>query len=586
MLNTKIDLAVDLIREKKKVTLSSLGKTIKWDMNSLERVLLILENSGIIELHYPSTMIQQPYATMSKTATIPSASVAGEKFSSEVVTDSPDVEKYQINSSSSHVRANVEIKKVPGEKRPSYNLTLQQVSPYTRAYLEYVKVEVAAIIPASGVETTKEESSKLFTLRHNEISKLIKNDLSPDEETIDSLCDVVINEMYGLGKIEALIGDERLEEIVINSSRQPVSVYHRKHGWLKTDVVLKSEAEIENYSEQIARKVGRQISVLNPILDAHLGTGDRVNATLYPISSAGNTITLRLFARNPWTVVSYLKPQNNSMSYEMVATLWQAMQYEMNIIIAGGTASGKTSALNGLLALIQPFQRIVTIEDTREIVLPSFQWNWVPLVTRQPNPEGAGEVTMLDLVVNALRMRPDRIVMGEIRRKKEAEVLFEAMHTGHSVYATIHADTGSQVIKRLTEPPIELPAAEVEDVHLLLVQYRDRRRNLRRTLELSEVLPAEGAPELNRLYTWKARTDTFQAVKAPRRYVEQLNLHTGLTDKEIAQDQADKISILRWMVENNLDQVEPVGRVMNVYYSDPGIILDAAQKKLSPERVL
>jgi flagellar protein FlaI len=193
---------------------------------------------------------------------------------------------------------------------------------------------------------------------------------------------------------------------------------------------------------------------------------------------------------------------------------------------------------------------------------------------------------MLDLVVNALRMRPDRIVMGEIRRKKEAEVLFEAMHTGHSVYATIHADTGSQVIKRLTEPPIELPAAEVEDVHLLLVQYRDRRRNLRRTLELSEVLPAEGAPELNRLYTWKARTDTFQAVKAPRRYVEQLNLHTGLTDKEIAQDQADKISILRWMVENNLDQVEPVGRVMNVYYSDPGIILDAAQKKLSPERVL
>jgi Flp pilus assembly CpaF family ATPase len=152
-------------------------------------------------------------------------------------------------------------------------------------------------------------------------------------------------------------------------------------------------------------------------------------------------------------MVSYLKKQNNSMSYEMAALLWQAIQFEMNIIIAGGTASGKTSALNGLLALVQPFQRIVTIEDTRELMLPSFQWNWVPLVTRQPNPEGAGEVTMLDLVVNSLRMRPDRIVMGEIRRKKEAEVLFEAIHTGHSVYATIHADTGSQVIKRLIEPP-------------------------------------------------------------------------------------------------------------------------------------
>lgn len=592
MLNTKIDQAIDIISQKKKVTLSVLSKSINWEPNSLERVLLILENANLVELHYPSTLIQAPFATLPKKSPLSSQSSQASPLSIEQAlqksssSDEPSVEQYMIDSASAHVRAKVEIKSTIGDKRPSYHLTLEQVSPYTRSYLEYVKVEVAATIPVSGLESSKEDAAKLYSLRLDSIAKLIKADLASNEEEISSLCNVVLNEMYGLGKIEALIGDERLEEIVINSSKQPVSVYHRKHGWLKTDVILKSEAEIENYSEQIARKVGRQISVLNPILDAHLSTGDRVNATLYPISSAGNTITLRLFARNPWTVVSYLKPNNNSMSYEMVALLWQAMQYEMNIIIAGGTASGKTSALNGLLALIQPFQRIVTIEDTREIVLPSFQWNWVPLVTRQPNPEGAGEVTMLDLVVNALRMRPDRIVMGEIRRKKEAEVLFEAMHTGHSVYATIHADTGSQVIKRLVEPPIELPAAEVEDVHLLLVQYRDRRRNLRRTLELSEVLPGEGTPELNRLYTWKARNDTFQAVKAPRRYVEQLNLHTGMTEKEMTQDQIDKTTILKWMVENNLDQVEPVGKVMNIYYANPNIILEAAQKKLSPDKVL
>jgi flagellar protein FlaI len=132
------------------------------------------------------------------------------------------------------------------------------------------------------------------------------------------------------------------------------------------------------------------------------------------------------------------------MTPDMAALLWQAMQYEMNVLVAGGTASGKTSALNGLVALVQPFQRILTIEDTRELMLPTYQWNWIPMITRLPNPEGLGEVTMLDLLVNALRMRPDRIVMGEIRRKREAEVLFEAMHTGHSVYSTMHADTSGR----------------------------------------------------------------------------------------------------------------------------------------------
>jgi len=262
------------------------------------------------------------------------------------------------------------------------------------------------------------------------------------------------------------------------------------------------------------------------------------------------------------------------------------VHYEMNIVIAGGTASGKTSALNSLLALIQPFQRIVTIEDTRELALPSYQWNWVPMVTRQPNPEGYGEVTMLDLVINSLRMRPDRIVMGEIRRKKEAEVLFEAMHTGHSVYSTLHADTGPQVIKRLLEPPIEVPPAEVEDIHLLLVQYRDRRRNIRRTLAISELVPGVGEPELNRIYNWKPRTDTFEMVRTPRRYMQELNLHTGLTEKEIKNDQGDKAKILEWMVKNKLQSVDDVGKVMKMYYADEASILKAAKKGTDPSKVL
>jgi flagellar protein FlaI len=183
-------------------------------------------------------------------------------------------------------------------------------------------------------------------------------------------------------------------------------------------------------------------------------------------------------------------------------------------------------------------------------------------------------------------MRPDRIVMGEIRRKREAEVLFEAMHTGHSVYSTIHADTGSQVIKRLVEPPIEVPPAEVEDIHLLVVQYRDRRKNVRRTLEISEIVPGTDIPEVNKIFIWKPRTDTFQIVKPAHRYIEQMNLHTGMTEKEVADDQGQKVNVLKWMVENKLDTVEDVGRVMRMYYSDEASIVKAAQSNTKPSKVL
>tara|TARA_Y100000031_G_C8209569_1_gene380242 strand:+ start:126 stop:776 length:651 start_codon:yes stop_codon:yes gene_type:complete len=201
--------------------------------------------------------------------------------------------------------------------------------------------------------------------------------------------------------------------------------------------------------------VGREITGLHPIMDAHLLSGDRVASTLFPVSTAGNTITIRRFARNPWTITTLIA--NNTLSKEMAAFIWLAMHYEMNILVAGGTASGKTSMLSAISGLLPTNQRVISIEDTREITLPEeLEWNWVPLTTRNPNPEGQGEVTMLDLIVSSLRMRPDRIIAGEVRRKAQAETMFEAMHTGHSVYTTIHADTVEQVKRRKTQIRIQI----------------------------------------------------------------------------------------------------------------------------------
>lgn len=575
-IETKIEGMVRLVQKNKRARFREIAKALSWDEQSVEKIALILEKANLAKTHYPLNMFESPSVSI-----LPRQQPEAEAEGVGKVIDT-----YEISPREGHVLGSVRIYHSPSERRPAYQLILPQMSPYTRAYLEYLKEAISKMLPAASEEKSNEAVEGNFVIRHAAISEMLGKDLGRESTNLDTLTDIALNEMYGLGELEALIGDQKLEEIVINSASIPVAVYHRKFGWLKTNVRMPSEADIENYSQQIARKVGRQISTLSPVLDAHLGTGDRVNATLYPISSHGNTITLRLFARNPWTIVTFTKPEVKSMSVEMAALIWQALQYEMNVLVAGGTASGKTSALNGLLCLVQPFQRIVTIEDTRELMLPSYQWNWVPLITRLPNPEGQGEVTMLDLLVNSLRMRPDRIVMGEIRRKNEAEVLFEAMHTGHSVYSTIHADTGNQVLKRLIEPPIEVPASEVEDLHLILVQYRDRRKNVRRTLELSEVISGAGGPELNRVYAWRARDDTFQSVKPPHRYMQELNLRTGFSEAECNEDRSSKEAILGWMAKNGLENIEDVGRVMKLYYTEPESIMEAAEKGIPPSKVL
>lgn len=576
MIKTKIDEIIRLIKEKQKITVDNVAAQLGMGVKPVEKIAQILDKAGIIRLVYPINVVAKPWLEMKqlKKEELPQQPAGG------------IIDEYNISGLKGHATGNVKIIISETEKRPMYFITMPQVSNATRAYFEGIKDEISKATPIEQAEIVKEDIERGFETRHRAIATVLGQDISPEKRSVDILCGILMREMYGLGEIEILIADDMLEEIVINSSHQPIAVYHRKHGWLKTNLQPKNEEEVENYASQIARKIGKQISLLNPILDAHLVSGDRVNSTFFPVSTTGNTITLRLFARNPWTIVSFLDKGNRVLSIEMAALLWQAVHYEMTVLVSGGTASGKTSALNAIVSLMQPFQRVISIEDTRELSLPSYQWNWVPLVTRAPNPEGLGEVTMLDLVVNALRMRPDRIVMGEIRRKGEAEVLFEAMHTGHSVYATMHADTGTQTIKRLIEPPIEIPASEIEDVHLILVQYRDRRKNIRRTLELSEVVAGPAGPELNHIYNWRPRTDEFQLVRAPRRYIEQMNLHTGMTEKEINEDQEEKRKVLDWMLENRMTQIEDVGAIMKAYYSDATSLLNSVEKKASPSKII
>ncbi len=459
---------------------------------------------------------------------------------------------------------NVTIFRSQSEFVPVYEPSVSKISKNTELILEKIRQELVKEVSLGMVDILNIKKTGIIEESfRNTIEILIKKHF-PDagKETTELLVAFLIQRSLGMGDIEILMGDSNLEEIAINGSEDAVWVYHRKFGWLKTTISIQSEDQVRHFASMIGRKVGKQITILEPLMDANLSSGDRVNATLSPISLRGNTLTFRKFAVKPWTITDFIS--NKSISVDAAAILWLAVQYELSTIISGGTASGKTSALNVLSNFFPPNQRIISIEDTHELQLPKFL-HWIPLLTRLPNVEGKGGVSMLDLLVNSLRMRPDRIIVGEIRRKKEAEVLFEAIHTGHSVYATIHANSAKETINRLTNPPIEIPKSMIPAVSLILVQYRNRRTGLRRTFQISEVLP-DATPNI--LMQLDIKNDTLLKANASVSLAETLELFTGMGKKEMDASISEKESILKWLVKKNINTVDGVGRVMAEYYTN------------------
>src|SRR3989338_1692732 len=273
------------------------------------------------------------------------------------------IDTYPIESD--NVKLDVSILQKPEDFVLHYYLNFPEYGEGTKALLANLKRNIIseASFKTDNLLDPKFVVSLKEKFRVNAERILKTENPKIDENTKRVLIGDLIHEMLGLGKIEFLLADGNLEEIVVNSAKEPVWVYSKKYGWLKTNVLLSSEEEIQNFASIIARRVGKQITILNPLLDAHLITGDRANSTLFPISSAGNTLTIRRFRRDPWTVTDFIKTR--TVNSEIMALMWLAMQYELNIIISGGTASGKCVSGNSKVLLsnqARPIKEIVEEE--------------------------------------------------------------------------------------------------------------------------------------------------------------------------------------------------------------------------------
>ena len=264
------------------------------------------------------------------------------------------IDTYQLNVND--IVIDVIIISKEDEPVPLYSISITNISDTTKLILEKIRDEFVA-------GETKQISEEVSIANIQEQFKekilmlLAKYFPTADRKVMDMLINYLLQQNIGLGNIDILLKDTNLEEIAINNSKEPVYVYHRKHGWLKTNILIPSESRIRHYSTIIGRDVGKEITLLNPLMDAHLKTGDRVNATLLPISPKGNTITIRKFAASPWSITDLLK--DGTISYEGAALIWMAVQNELSIVVSGGTASGKTSMLNAIANFFLPNQRII-----------------------------------------------------------------------------------------------------------------------------------------------------------------------------------------------------------------------------------
>ncbi|MEM1782376.1 MAG: type II/IV secretion system ATPase subunit, partial [Nanopusillaceae archaeon] len=383
-------------------------------------------------------------------------------------------------------------------------------------------------------------------------------------------------DLIGLEKIEPLFHDIFIEDISCDGYDSYVFVNHSKFGILKTNIIFSKE-ELDGLILKIAQKTGKIISFSDPILDATLPDGSRVNATYSKeITTRGPTFTIRKFKKTILTITDLIK--SNMMSTEIAGYLWWAIENNANILIAGGTSSGKTTLLNVLSLFIPPRSKIISIEDTRELML--YQENWIPTLSRKGILIGNsiyGEISTYDLLKEAMRQNPNYLIVGEVRGK-EAYVMFQAMASGHATLATIHADSLTSLIKRLEADPIKIPREYINLIDMVIFVTRAAHisPSARRIREIIEIGKPEKNKEINSYVTckWDPFVDEFYTTIEGSLLQRKLRGRSGTNEKNMLKDIKEKEKVIKFIIKKNIKDFNKLSEIFKLYYTDKNALLD------------
>jgi flagellar protein FlaI len=393
---------------------------------------------------------------------------------------------------------------------------------------------------------------------------------SINEEFLDPILYYIRREYIGYGKIHSIMLDVGVEDVSCDGTDIPIFVYHRDFGSIKTTIKFETDEELEGFVVSLSQRAGKSISVADPILDATLPEGHRLNATFgREVTTRGSSFTIRKFKEDPLTITDLVK--FGTISPEMAAHFWLSVQYQDSMIFAGGTASGKTATMNAVSIFIPTSAKIISIEDTREVNLP--HENWIAGLTRG-SAEGGKEtdIDMYQLLRAALRQRPEYVLVGEVRGK-ETMTMFQAMATGHVTYSTMHADSVKSIVYRLENPPISIPRVLIQALNLVAIhnQLRVKEMRVRRVTELVEIVGIEPTSlEIitNKVYQWEPAGDNFVFGGHSNLYEKIMDME-DMTRDEVVTELNRRAEVIEWMVRNEVRLYTNVNVVVAEYYEDP-----------------
>jgi flagellar protein FlaI len=504
-------------------------------------------------------------------------------------------------------------------------ITYPTEPPYQFVHIEFDKVEGSMIYQVVEPQLSEDEKSAL-TIIENAFEKLVSTnvelvDAEQREKYLHERFHSLINifglpltdsqkeRMYfhlrkqylGYGKIDTLMKDKYIEDISCNGSDMVLFVQHRIYGSIRTDVKF-GEVELNNFVLKLAQISGRHVSLLQPIRDLTLPDGSRANITLGgEVTKRGSTFTIRKFRTNPISCIELM--DYGSVDAQQLAYVWILMENKRSILVSGGTATGKTTFLNVLCSFIPPEYKIVSIEDTAELNL--LHPNWIQSVTRTgfgttESSGGAsgisglsgismktpGDISLYDLLVAALRQRPEFIIVGEVRGG-EAFTLFQAIAVGHAALGTIHAGSMDELLARVESNPMNVPRSLLSnlDVVIFPMFIKKGERSMRRISNIVEILELDrdkGDLITNTTFKWLPDIDEFQW-QGRSFLFDKIRDTFGVSKEKLNEELADRTEYLLWMQKNNIRDYQAVTKMIQLYYRNKDEVL---QKMGRGQRVL
>jgi archaeal flagellar protein FlaI len=486
-----------------------------------------------------------------------------------------EMEMYPVNEPYAYIRITYD----HSTHEYMYHILEPILSDPEKDLLKELKERLFETLDINTKDISKEDARQKLRAAANDIMEDFGLRLSPIER--EKIHYNMYKDFLGDGLIDPIMHDKYIEDISCDGVHTPLFAFHSSYESMKTSASYHTAEELDSFVTKLAQRAGKYISIAEPILDATMQDGSRIQMTLgQEVTAHGSTFTIRKFKDEPITPTDLI--EWHTFSPLAIAYIWLCVEAGKSAIFAGGTASGKTTALNAISLFIPPMAKIVSLEDTREVKLP--HPNWIPSVTRDSfDTAGRGEINMYELLRAAMRQRPEYIIVGEVRGK-ECQTLFQAMSTGHVTYSTTHADSVASVVHRIENPPMDVPRNMLSALDFILVQVQARvgGKRIRRNKQIVEILdidPRTNELITNEVFKWRSATDEH-SYSGKSYLLEEIMEAKGWSDNRMREELKRRQEVLEWMRIKKIRHYKDVAKILISYHRDPESVIEKVRKDL------